>query len=45
MVLPVNAAVVVTLQYALGRKISASNIRPLMTLATLFFLSWGWVAL
>jgi hypothetical protein len=35
-VLPVNAAVVVTLQYALGRKISASNIRPLMTLATLF---------
>ncbi len=37
MVLPVNAAVVVTLQYALGRKISASNIRPLMTAATLFF--------
>jgi hypothetical protein len=37
-VLPVNAAVVVTLQYALGRKISASNIRPLMTLATLFFI-------
>ena len=48
-VLPVNAAVVVTLQYALGRKITASNIRPLMTAATLFFilglggfmLSWG----
>ena len=38
MVLPVNAAVVVTLQYALGRKISASNIRPLMTAATLFFI-------
>ena len=38
MVLPVNAAVVVTLQYALGRKISASNIRPLMTVATLFFI-------
>ncbi|WP_368543266.1 efflux MFS transporter YdeE [Enterobacter soli] len=37
-VLPVNAAVVVTLQYALGRKISASNIRPLMTVATLFFI-------
>lgn len=37
-VLPVNAAVVVTLQYALGRKISASNIRPLMSLATLFFI-------
>mgnify|MGYP002794459650 CR=1 FL=1 len=37
-VLPVNAAVVVTLQYALGRKISASNIRPLMTAATLFFI-------
>lgn len=35
-VLPVNAAVVVTLQYALGRKITASNIRPLMTAATLF---------
>ena len=37
-VLPVNAAVVVTLQYALGRKITASNIRPLMTAATLFFI-------
>ncbi len=37
-VLPVNAVVVVTLQYALGRKISASNIRPLMTAATLFFI-------
>lgn len=40
-VLPVNAAVVVTLQYALGRKITASNIRPLMTAATLFILGLG----
>jgi MFS family permease len=31
-VLPVNAAVVVALQYAVGRRLSASNIRPLMTL-------------
>jgi MFS family permease len=37
-VLPVNAAVVVTLQYAIGRRISAANIRPLMTVATLFFI-------
>ncbi|WP_230351410.1 efflux MFS transporter YdeE [Lelliottia sp. WAP21] len=37
-VLPVNAAVVVSLQYFTGRKISASNIRPLMALGTLFFL-------
>jgi MFS family permease len=37
-VLPVNAAVVVSLQYFIGRKISASNIRPLMALGTLFFL-------
>lgn len=36
-VLPVNAAVVVTLQYALGRKITASNIRPLMTGRDAFF--------
>ena len=36
-VLPVNAAVVVTLQYVIGRKISATNIRPLMTVGTLFF--------
>ena len=36
-VLPVNAAVVVTLQYVIGRKISATNIRPLMTAGTLFF--------
>ncbi|HDS9357618.1 TPA: efflux MFS transporter YdeE [Enterobacter chengduensis] len=37
-VLPVNAAVVVTLQYFIGSKISAANIRPLMTAATLFFI-------
>ncbi|MFW0765863.1 efflux MFS transporter YdeE [Trabulsiella odontotermitis] len=37
-ILPVNAAVVVTLQYAIGRKLTASNIRPLMTVGTLFFL-------
>ncbi|MGR5945467.1 efflux MFS transporter YdeE [Enterobacter sp. C4G1] len=36
-VLPVNAAVVVTLQYAIGRKLSAANIRPLMAVGTLFF--------
>lgn len=37
-ILPVNAAVVVTLQYAIGRKLTANNIRPLMTVGTLFFL-------
>lgn len=36
-VLPVNAAVVVSLQYAVGRRLSASNIRPLMAVGTLFF--------
>lgn len=36
-VLPVNAAVVVTLQYIIGRKISDRNIRPLMAIGTLFF--------
>lgn len=36
-VLPVNAAVVVSLQYIIGRRITASNIRPLMALGTLFF--------
>lgn len=36
-VLPVNAAVVVSLQYAIGRKLSAANIRPLMAAGTLFF--------
>ena len=36
-VLPVNAAVVVALQYAVGRRLSASNIRPLMTFGTVCF--------
>ncbi|MEG1209658.1 MAG: efflux MFS transporter YdeE [Leclercia sp.] len=36
-VLPVNAAMVVSLQYIIGRKLSARNIRPLMALGTLFF--------
>ncbi|WP_446028100.1 efflux MFS transporter YdeE [Lelliottia amnigena] len=36
-VLPVNAAVVVSMQYLIGRRITASNIRPLMALGTLFF--------
>lgn len=37
-VLPANAAMVVSLQYFIGRKIKASNIRPLMAIGTLFFL-------
>ncbi|MRS15926.1 efflux MFS transporter YdeE [Enterobacteriaceae bacterium RIT691] len=37
-VLPVNAVVVVSLQYLVGRKISANNIRPLMAIGTLCFL-------
>lgn len=36
-VLPVNAAMVVTLQYSIGRRLSAENIRPLMTLGTVCF--------
>lgn len=36
-VLPVNAAVVVALQYAVGRRLSARNIRPLMTFGTFCF--------
>ncbi|AWH88598.1 efflux MFS transporter YdeE [Limnobaculum parvum] len=36
-VLPVNAVVVVTLQYAIGRRLSESNIRPLMTIGTFCF--------
>ena len=36
-VLPVNAAMVVSLQYLIGRKLTGKNIRPLMTLGTLFF--------
>ncbi|MGU3522845.1 efflux MFS transporter YdeE [Enterobacteriaceae bacterium C23F] len=37
-VLPVNAVVVVSLQYFVGRKITPKNIRPLMLLGTLCFL-------
>ncbi|TDN56542.1 efflux MFS transporter YdeE [Scandinavium goeteborgense] len=37
-VLPVNAVVVVSLQYIVGRKITARNIRPLMAAGTLCFL-------
>ncbi|VDR27165.1 putative transporter [Raoultella terrigena] len=36
-VLPVNAAVVVALQYVVGRRLNARNIRPLMTFGTLCF--------
>ncbi len=36
-VLPVNAAMVVSLQYLIGRRLTGKNIRPLMTLGTLFF--------
>lgn len=37
-VLPVNAAVVVSLQYALGRRLTPGNIRPLMTFGTVCFI-------
>ncbi|HHG8774035.1 TPA: efflux MFS transporter YdeE [Raoultella planticola] len=37
-VLPVNAAVVVALQYAVGRRLKASNLRPLMTFGAACFL-------
>lgn len=37
-VLPVNAAMVVTLQYAVGRRLNAANLRPLMGAGTLFFI-------
>lgn len=36
-VLPVNAAMVVSLQYLIGRRLTSKNIRPLMALGTLFF--------
>lgn len=36
-ILPVNAAVVVTLQYAIGRKLTANNLRPLMTFGTVCY--------
>ncbi|VYU80798.1 efflux MFS transporter YdeE [Metakosakonia massiliensis] len=37
-VLPVNAALVVTLQYAVGRRLTASNLRGYMSFGTLCFL-------
>ena len=37
-ILPVNAAMVVTLQYAIGRRLNASNLRPLMTFGTVCFI-------
>lgn len=37
-VLPVNAVIVVTLQYFIGRAITATNIRRLMFIGTLFFI-------
>ena len=37
-VLPVNAAVVVSLQYMVGRRIRTENLQRLMTLGTLFFM-------
>ncbi len=36
-VLPVNAAIVVTLQYAVGRKLTPANLRPLMAVGTVSF--------
>lgn len=36
-VLPVNAAMVVTLQYSVGRRLNLANIRALMTAGTLCF--------
>lgn len=36
-VLPVNAAVVVSLQYGLGSKLTANNLRPLMAFGTVCF--------
>lgn len=35
-VLPVNAVIVVSLQYAVGRRLTAINIRPMMTTGTVF---------
>ncbi|EPL9568199.1 efflux MFS transporter YdeE [Providencia rettgeri] len=37
-ILPVNAIVVVTLQYAVGKRITPDNLKKLMTLGSLFFL-------
>ncbi|WP_436877364.1 efflux MFS transporter YdeE [Siccibacter turicensis] len=38
LVLPVNAAVVVLLQYAVGRRLTPQNLRPLMGLGTICFI-------
>lgn len=35
-VLPVNAAIVVSLQYIVGKHVTAERLRKLMTLGTLF---------
>ncbi|MFL7769961.1 efflux MFS transporter YdeE [Proteus terrae] len=37
-VLPVNAAIVVSLQYIVGKHVTAEKLRKLMTLGTLFFM-------
>lgn len=37
-VLPVNAAIVVSLQYIVGKHVTADRLRKLMTLGTLFFM-------
>ncbi|HBC8643479.1 TPA: efflux MFS transporter YdeE [Citrobacter koseri] len=38
-VLPVNAAIVVSLQYAVGRRLTTANIRPLMAAGTICFVA------
>ncbi|BDG84681.1 MULTISPECIES: efflux MFS transporter YdeE [Citrobacter] len=38
-VLPVNAAIVVSLQYAVGRRLTTANIRPLMATGTICFVA------
>ncbi|EGI6031221.1 efflux MFS transporter YdeE [Salmonella enterica subsp. enterica serovar Mgulani] len=38
-VLPVNAVIVVSLQYAVGRRLTAVNIRPMMTTGTVFYIA------
>ena len=37
-ILPVNAAIVVSLQYIVGKQVVAERLRKLMTLGTLFFI-------
>lgn len=38
-VLPVNAAIVISLQYAVGRRLTTANIRPLMAAGTICFVA------